>query len=302
MSTLIRLAFAVLLLLPLARAEANSFYWDPSFNGEGWSIDRQNDIVFLAWYTYDGGNQPTFLTAVGRPAYSVVRGEDASEDVHVAQFTDTLIRSRRGQAAEQVGTLTFRHEQGDGIDRIIVNAAGQQRTLVPFTYAYPTPGDALLGLWAFSFIDADLGVDGSLLLFEEEAFALDDGGFVFGDDPASGREVLAVYLQDAEVIVFIAETGDPAVDLVAGVFHTVKDSRPMRGVWVLVDVATDEDLTELLPFTATKYRSLGELDAFGLYAPKTSARAPNASFRQRALGRLNDGGAQALVERLRARR
>ncbi|HRQ65691.1 MAG TPA: hypothetical protein PKZ76_12655 [Xanthomonadaceae bacterium] len=300
MTRLVQIACVLLLALSAMRVDANSFYWDPAFNGEGWSIDRQNDVVFLAWYTYEANNQPTFFTAAGVPSYSVIRGPDASEDIYVAQFTATLARSVRGQPAQSAGALTFRHEQGDGIDRILVNAAGQQRTLVPFMYAYPQRGDALQGLWAFSFIDANLDVIGALGLFEEEAIPLGDGGLVFGVEPASGREIVAVYVVAEPVIVLVMETNQPNIDLVAAVFHGVKDSRPMRGIWVLVDSITDEEVTDLLPFTGTKYRSLGELDAVGVYAPKSNAGQPSA-FRQRVMARLEKDGIDAFHSHLRRR-
>ena len=302
MNVLFRIACACLLLLPFTRVEADSFYWDPLFNGEGWSIDRQNDLVFLAYYTYETNNQPTFLTAVGAPVYSVVRGPDADEDVHIAQFTATLFRSQRGQNASAAGTLSFRHEQGNGIDRILVSFNNQSRTLVPFYYSYTTPGDALFGLWALSFIDGDFGVAGSMALFEADSvLALSDGGLVLGMDPANDREVLGAYLLGGQGIVMILETSDPDIDRVVGVFHGVKDSRPMRGIWVLVD-ENDQELTPLLPFTATKYRSLGELDDVGVYAAKSAERPVNTAFRERALARLGNGGAEALIQRLRARR
>jgi hypothetical protein len=209
-------------------------------------------------------------------------------------------RKASRRAALSAGTLSFRHEQGDGIDRILVNAAGQQRTREPFMYAYPERGDALLGLWAFSFIDGDLDVVGALGLFDEEAFPFGDGGLVFGVEPASGREIVAVYVVDEPVIVLVMETNQPNLDLVAAVFHGVKDSRPMRGIWVLVDSVTDEEVTDLLPFTGTKYRSLGELDAVGVYAPKSDAGQPSA-FRQRVMARLEKDGMDAFHAQLRRR-
>lgn len=301
MRFMFRCACALLLLLPFARVDANSFYWDPAFNGEGWSIDRQNDVIFLAYYTYEANNQPTFLTAVGEPTYSLVAGPDATQDVHVAQFTGTLFRSQRGQPATAAGTLAFRHEQGNGIDRILVSFNNQSRTLVPFYYAYPTRGHALFGLWAMSFINADLGVTGMLALVEEDdLLALDNGGLVFGIDPATGRDILLVYFNDEAFIAGIIATDNANVDMEFAVLHGVKDSRPMRGLWVFTDAESGDLLSDIFPFTATKYRSLGELDDVGVFAEKGVGGHPDAAFRERALARLaHGGGARALLERLR---
>jgi hypothetical protein len=155
-----RFAAAVTLLVAgqaTAFTPESGFWWNPSESGRGYSIEIQDNYLFLAAYVYDGTGVPVWFTAQG-----TLNVTDLNNNFAV--YNGTLDRSVNGQCTgtssacpPRLPTTTAGAGGNFRVDfrsetRATLTWAGGTTEIQRFDYALtPTGGDprtdALLGQW-----------------------------------------------------------------------------------------------------------------------------------------------------------
>ena len=131
-------AHAQLLAPPLS-----GFFWNPAEPGKGWALDVQDDLVFVAHYTFQPGSPASvFYTTVGRWDYVNRR---FSGDLFEFTGGPCLTCGPSQSTPRNLGTATFQflnRDQGS------VTFQGRTTPIVRFLYGYaPESRSILLGVW-----------------------------------------------------------------------------------------------------------------------------------------------------------
>lgn len=157
-----RKSFVAALTLCIAGQSAaftpeSGFWWNPNESGRGYSIEIQDNFMFLAAYVYDGTGLPVWFTAQGTVSVTDLNN-------NLAVYTGTLNRSVNGQCVgtatacpPRLPTTTLGAGGNFRVDfhsetRATLTWAGGTTPIQRFDYALTPPGgdprtDALLGQW-----------------------------------------------------------------------------------------------------------------------------------------------------------
>lgn len=216
----IRLAAGAAALLWCAAAcgEVRGIYWDPEVNGEGWTFDAQDDVVAITWYRYEEG-EPAFRTILANTEYTTIFNGDGTATVR-QELSGRVYRTANGETLD-VGPFSGVFLDDYGVISGTVDAAGVQRELEPFVYAYAAPAERFRGLWTFSYeaqpaLESGEGVAGTVAYarFLPETGYFDDGtpfrDFVLSDGrsgylfyyPEDGGTYGSIFNADASFISF----------------------------------------------------------------------------------------------------
>jgi hypothetical protein len=211
-------AAAALLWCAAAFAEVRGIYWDPDVNGEGWTFDAQDDVVAITWYRYEDG-EPAFRTILASTEYATIVNGDGTATVR-QELSGRVYRTANGETVD-VGAFSGVFFDDYGVVSGTVDAAGVQRDLEPFVYAYAAPAERFRGLWTFSYesqpaFEGGEGVTGTAAYarFLPETGYFDDGtpfrDFVLSDGrsgylfyyPDDGGTYGSIFNADASFIAF----------------------------------------------------------------------------------------------------
>ncbi|MDJ0657202.1 MAG: hypothetical protein QNJ40_23785 [Xanthomonadales bacterium] len=202
-----RSLFAAILLsfVSLAGATIEGTFWDPRFNGEGWTIESQNDLAFLTWYTYEADGSPTFRTAVCTVTYEAV-----SLDEVVVTLTGTLSITRNRTETTELGPFTaeFRPQQGRLVGTVSAN--GEERVLEPFNFNFVNDADFLHGIWSVAEVSTT-ETDSDTIIFNVAQAILEDGltpAKEFTTLDSGGTPGFAYFDEDEEAFVAVQEIED----------------------------------------------------------------------------------------------
>lgn len=131
-------AQAQLLAPPLS-----GFFWNPAEPGKGWALDVQDDLVFVAHYTFQPGSPASvFYTTVGRWDYVNRRFTG-----DLLEFTGgpCLTCGPRQSTPRSLGTATF---QFVNRDQGSITFQGRTTPIIRFLYGYAPESRSLLqGVW-----------------------------------------------------------------------------------------------------------------------------------------------------------
>ena len=169
----LKLAVCLLALIVTTQAAAlEGLFVDPNFEGEGWSVESQNDLAFWTWFTYDDNGEPTFRVALAEVDITV----DPLGNI-IIDMSGTLLRVKNRNEATEEGPFTARFQSIAGQLVGDINAAGQRRSLVPFEFNFSNKIDMLHGYWSITTLDPALPTGASVfaLQFSDEQITLPDG-------------------------------------------------------------------------------------------------------------------------------
>lgn len=150
MNTSRKILAAVLLLLcsfgtqaQLLAPPLSGFFWNPAEPGKGWALDVQDDLVFVAHYTFQPGSAASvFYTTVGRWDYVNRR---FSGDLFEFTGGPCLTCGPSQPTPRSLGTATFQflnRDQGS------ITFQGRTTPIVRFLYGYaPESRSILQGVW-----------------------------------------------------------------------------------------------------------------------------------------------------------
>jgi hypothetical protein len=206
---------AVFLLTLIATAQATALeglFADPDFEGEGWSVESQNDKAFWTWFTYDDDGEPTFRVALAEVTITV----DPLGNI-IIDMAGTLFRVRNRNEDTVEGPFVARFQSIAGQLVGDVNAAGQRRSLVPFDYNFSNTIDKLHGYWSITTLDPALATGASVfaLQFSEQQITLPD------DTPAKefqtfdGKPGMVFYDNGLALFVAAIDNGDNTIQVVS---------------------------------------------------------------------------------------
>jgi len=203
--------FILTLLIATQASALEGLFADPAFEGEGWSVESQNDLAFWTWFTYDENGEPTFRVALAEVTISV----DPLGNI-IIDMAGTLFRVRNRNENTEEGPFTARFQSIAGKLVGDINAAGQRRTLSPFDYNFSNKIDMLHGYWSITTLDPALATGASVfaLQFSDQQIALPD------DTPAKefqtfdGKPGMVFY--DTGLALFVAsiDNGDNTTTVV----------------------------------------------------------------------------------------
>jgi len=142
-------AFVALLLVSFgAQAQLlapplSGFFWNPAEPGKGWALEVQDDLVFVAHYTFQPGSPASvFYTTVGRWDYVNRR---FSGDLFEFTGGSCLTCGPSQSTPRSLGTATFQflnRDQGS------VTFQGRTTPIIRFLYGYAPESRSLLqGVW-----------------------------------------------------------------------------------------------------------------------------------------------------------
>ncbi|MEM6574617.1 MAG: hypothetical protein AAF736_10125 [Pseudomonadota bacterium] len=215
-----RLLIAAMLLayFSFAGATIEGTFWDPRFDGEGWTIESQNDLAFLTWYTYEDDGAPTFRTALCTVTYQAISLEEV-----VVTLTGALLVTRNRNETTELGPFTaeFRPQQGRLVGA--VNANGVERTLEPFNFNFINDADFLHGVWSVAEVSTT-ETDSDTIVFAVAQALLEDGvtpAKEFTTLDSGGTPGFAYFDEDEEAFVAVQEIEDG--DIAVAKFFTTDD-------------------------------------------------------------------------------
>ncbi len=264
-------AFACMLLTYSLSASATveGVFWDPAFNGEGWTIEGQNDLAFFTWYTYEDNGDPTFRTALCPLTYEAL----SLTDLEIScTGTLTVTRDRNDSTGLGPFSAVFRLVAGRWVGDI--NANGTLRTLEPFNYNFRNSIDFLRGVWIVAELTTE-DTDSDTVIFSSEETTLDDGVtparmFTTVD---SGSAPGFVYFDEAEESFIAVQEFEGE----RGVARFPSTDDKTLGVVFETDAAGNI-ISELTPVViASALNTEGETAALGSFlqeAARKAARAP----------------------------
>lgn len=150
MDTSRKMLAAFLLLLCSFGAQAqllapplSGFFWNPAEPGKGWALDVQDDLVFVAHYTFQPGSPASvFYTTVGRWDYVNRR---FSGDLLEFTGGPCLTCGPRQSTPRSLGTATF---QFVNRDQGSITFQGRTTPIVRFLFNYASESRSILtGVW-----------------------------------------------------------------------------------------------------------------------------------------------------------
>lgn len=214
----------VLLSATAAHATFEGTFWDPSFAGEGWAIESQNDLAFWTWYTYDANGNPVFRTALCDLSYNY-----SQIDSSRTTCTGDLYSTRNRTQTSRLGSFFAEFVISSGVLSITVNAAGNQRSLRPFDFNYSSPLDRIHGVWSYA--ELDTFGSSTLVVFESGTDALDDGTPIRYFETAQGDLGLIFWDDGLASYIALVATGTNRFDLIT---FAASDDKAL-GVTAVVD-------------------------------------------------------------------
>jgi hypothetical protein len=199
------------LIMSSQASALEGLFADPNFEGEGWSVESQNDLAFWTWFTYDEDGEPTFRVALAEVTITV----DPLGNI-IIDMAGTLFHVRNRNENTEEGPFVARFQSIAGQLVGDINAAGQRRSLVPFGYNFANEVDMLHGYWSITTLSPDLATGASVfaLQFSDEQITLPD------DTPAREFQTFdgkpGVVFYDIGLALFVAsvDNGDDTITVV----------------------------------------------------------------------------------------
>jgi len=120
MKTLQKLAgsvwFALMLTMsnPAAAANYQDWWWNPSMTGAGINVGQQGDTIAAAWYLFDGGGHPIWLTFAGQ-----LVGNQVTGNLYRTEVSNGIVTTNVGVAtlnfySDSVALLNYSYDQKAG--------------------------------------------------------------------------------------------------------------------------------------------------------------------------------------------
>ncbi len=233
-----RQTFYIILLLAYAQAAlatVEGTFWDPSFDGEGWAIESQNDVAFVTWYTYESDGSPTFRAGIADVTYQVSSIFDLTVTLtgDLFKVTDRTNSSRVGSFS-----MVFRSDTGSLVGT--VNVLGESRRIVPFAFNFSSAVDYFHGIWVVALFGT-VANDAQTVLFSTVETTLTDGtpakeytifennlpGFIYWEPLVNGFLAVTDQLDGTFTVTQIQSSDDKSIGvsvLTDGNFNVLSDS------------------------------------------------------------------------------
>jgi len=121
----------------------NGFFWNPAEPGKGWAVESQDNLIFIATYTFQPtGTQSVFYTTIG-----TWDGFNRRVTGDLLEFTGgpCLNCGPATSTPRNLGTITFEFPTRDSGTAVF---QGRRTPMVRFLYKYaPTANSLMLGIW-----------------------------------------------------------------------------------------------------------------------------------------------------------